>query len=143
MSVRCDESSMMRGRTIETQPTNAVFVFAAVQMVNSKKIIEYNNDTENYSIEQRTTVNLTSTPLLCLYSGGVTRKCRTSTKECPSLPPLLFLPFLSCPISFLAFPLGFIRVIRVIMVSICSQFYLKDLKFNVLRTLYQWLVRLI
>ena len=28
-------------------------------MVNRKKTIEYNNDTENYSIEQRTTVNLT------------------------------------------------------------------------------------
>ena len=49
----------MRGRTIETQPTNAVFVFTA-QMMNRKKTIEYNNDTENYSIEQRTTVNLTS-----------------------------------------------------------------------------------
>ena len=49
----------MRGRTIETQPTNAVFVFAAVQMMNRKKTIEYNNDTENYSIEQRTTLNLT------------------------------------------------------------------------------------
>ena len=35
------------------------FVFAAAQMMNRKKTIEYNNDTENYSIEQRTTVNLT------------------------------------------------------------------------------------
>ena len=32
------------------------FVFAAAQMMNRKKTIEYNNDT---SIEQRTTVNLT------------------------------------------------------------------------------------
>ena len=35
------------------------FVFAAVQMMNRRKTIEYNNDTENYSIQQRTTVNLT------------------------------------------------------------------------------------
>ena len=35
------------------------FVFAAAQMMIRKKTIEYNNDTENYSIEQRTTVNLT------------------------------------------------------------------------------------
>ena len=50
---------MMRGRTIETQSTYAVFVFAAAQMMNRKKTIEYNNDTENYSIEQRTIMNLT------------------------------------------------------------------------------------
>ena len=48
--MRCDESSM----------TNLCgFVFAAAQMMNRKKTIEYNNDTENYSIQQRTTVNLT------------------------------------------------------------------------------------
>ena len=47
----------MRGRTIETQPT-----YAALSSLNRKKTIsiKYNNDTENYSIEQRTTVNLTS-----------------------------------------------------------------------------------
>ena len=30
--------------------------------MNRKKKIEYNDDTENYSIEQRTTVNLTGRP---------------------------------------------------------------------------------
>ena len=36
------------------------FVFAAAQMTNRKKTTGYHNDTENYSIQLRTTVNLTT-----------------------------------------------------------------------------------
>ena len=60
MSMRCGKPSQWEEETVKTQPMNAVLSFAAAQMMNRKKAIEYSDYTENYSIEQRTTANLTN-----------------------------------------------------------------------------------